>query len=150
MELILNNLQIPIEKDGIDAYVNAASQKMEIGARNITIAKILSKSLDTTSKEQFYYKISIVVSTPDSFKNKQNFPIYPKQIQAKRKTTKIKERPIIVGFGPAGMFAALELIDYGMKPLIFERGKKIEERTVDVQRFMNEREIDPESNIQFG
>ncbi|MCA1766186.1 MAG: hypothetical protein LC633_08090 [Desulfobulbaceae bacterium] len=48
------------------------------------------------------------------------------------------------------MFAALELIDRGCKPRIFERGKKIEERSVDVQRFIEERRLDPESNIQFG
>jgi uncharacterized FAD-dependent dehydrogenase len=48
------------------------------------------------------------------------------------------------------MFAALELIDYGFKPLIFERGKNIEERSVDVQRLIKERDINPESNIQFG
>ncbi|MBN1621794.1 MAG: hypothetical protein JW871_04305 [Endomicrobiales bacterium] len=61
-----------------------------------------------------------------------------------------KQRPIIVGFGPAGMFAALELVDSGFKPLIFERGKKIEERTIDVQRFVKERRLDAQSNIQFG
>lgn len=150
MDLIISNLQIPIEKDGIDEYVNAASQKLKTGEKNISIVKILSKSLDASSKEQFYYKISLVVSTDDSFKNKQNFPAYTEQVKANRKTTNIKDMPIIVGFGPAGMFAALEFIDYGIKPLIFERGKKIEERTVDVQRFMKEREIDSESNIQFG
>jgi uncharacterized FAD-dependent dehydrogenase len=48
------------------------------------------------------------------------------------------------------MFAALELIDCGYKPLIFERGKKIDERTLDVQRFVKQRELNPESNIQFG
>lgn len=48
------------------------------------------------------------------------------------------------------MFAALELIDQGIKPLIFERGKRIEDRSVDVQRFIKERVLDPESNIQFG
>ncbi|MDH4233129.1 MAG: dehydrogenase, partial [Nitrospirota bacterium] len=52
--------------------------------------------------------------------------------------------------GPAGMFAALELIDYGIKPIIFERGKKIEERSLDIQRFIKERLLDTESNIQFG
>jgi uncharacterized FAD-dependent dehydrogenase len=60
------------------------------------------------------------------------------------------ERPVIIGFGPAGMFAALELIEYGIRPLIFERGKKIEDRSIDVQRFIKERTLDPESNIQFG
>jgi uncharacterized FAD-dependent dehydrogenase len=48
------------------------------------------------------------------------------------------------------MFAALELIAHGLKPIIFERGKKLEERTLDVQRFMKEKVLDPESNIQFG
>ena len=48
------------------------------------------------------------------------------------------------------MFAALELLDAGIKPLIFERGKKIEERDCDIQRFIQKRTLDPESNIQFG
>ena len=48
------------------------------------------------------------------------------------------------------MFAALELIEYGFKPLIFERGKNIEERSEDVRRFIKEKTLNPESNIQFG
>ena len=48
------------------------------------------------------------------------------------------------------MFAALELIAYGQKPIIFERGKKLEERSLDVQKFRKEKVLDPESNIQFG
>ncbi|MDD2390162.1 MAG: dehydrogenase [Desulfobacterales bacterium] len=150
MELIISNLKIPIEKDGIDEYLNAAAQKLKTGEGNISIAKILSKSLDLSSKEQFYYKISMVVRTDVTYKNNQNFPVYTEQIKVKRKIINIKDRPVIVGLGPAGMFAALELIDYGMKPLIFERGKKIEDRSVDVQRFIKERQLDPESNIQFG
>lgn len=149
MDLIISNLQIPIEKDGVDEYANAASQKLKIGER-LSIVKILSKSLDLSNKEQFYYKISLVVRTNASFKNKQKFPVYTEQIKVNRKIAKIKYRPIIVGFGPAGMFAALELIDCGLKPLIFERGKKIKERSVDVQRFIKERKLNPESNIQFG
>lgn len=150
MDLIISNLQIPIEKDGIDAYAHAAAQKMKIAQENIVISKIISKSLDTSNKQQFYYKISLVVSTEDSFINNQNFSIYTEPTREKKKSINMKDRPIIVGFGPAGMFAALEIIDYGVKPLIFERGKKIEERSLDVQRFIKEREIDAESNIQFG
>lgn len=150
MEIILINLRIPIENDGVDAYIKAASQILKIDSGNLAIAKILSKSLDASDKEHFFYKISIVVSTPESFENKQNFPVYTEPVQTERKTSSIKDRPIIVGFGPAGMFAALGLIDYGIKPMIFERGKKIEERSIDVQRFIIKREIDSESNIQFG
>ena len=114
------------------------------------ILRILSKSIDMANKEQFFYKISLAVKVSDSFENKQNFPLYREPVEAKKKAAIMKERPIIVGFGPAGMFAALELIDYGLKPVIFERGKKIEERTSDVQYFIKNRVLNPESNIQFG
>lgn len=150
MELIIDNLRIPVEKDGMDEYLKAAAQSLKIGEDDIKLFKILSKSLDISSKEQFYYEISIVVSTSDSFDNRKNFPVYTQGKKAGRKAINIRERPVIIGFGPAGMFAALELIEYGIKPLIFERGKKIEERSLDVRRFIKERVFDPESNIQFG
>ena len=150
MDLLLSELLIPIEQDGIAAYLTAAARRLAIDAGEISLAKILSKSLDTRDQEQFYYKIAIAVRTPESFTNQENFPLYLEPVETKRKPVTRKERPIVVGFGPAGMFAALELIEYGLKPLIFERGKKIEERTQDVRRFKQEREIDTESNIQFG
>ncbi len=150
MNLIISNLRIPVEKDSPDEYLKAASQKLNISETTIQFVKILSKSIDARSKKQFYYEISIVVNTPDNFNNNENFPVYIEEISVDRKPKNIKSRPIIIGFGPAGMFAALELIDYGIKPIIFERGKKIEERSVDVQRFIKERVLNPESNIQFG
>jgi len=150
LDLIIRNLQIPIEKDGMEEYLNAASEKLQIAKENIAISRILSKSLDTINKEQFYYMVSIVASMPDSFENKQNLPVYVEQTNADRKPVRLNDRPIIVGLGPAGMFAALELVAYGIRPLIFERGKNIEERSLDVQKFISDREINPESNIQFG
>lgn len=148
--LIINNLRIPVEKDGEGEYLKAAAQKLNICVKDIRIVKILSKTIDTNDKEQFYREYSMAVSVPDSFDNKENFPVYIEKIKADKKAKNSVERPIIIGFGPAGMFAALELIEYGLKPLIFERGKKIEERSVDVQRFIKEKVLDPESNIQFG
>ncbi|MBM2839220.1 MAG: FAD-dependent dehydrogenase [Deltaproteobacteria bacterium] len=150
MNLIISSLRIPVEKDGVDEYLKAASHMLKIREQDITVVKILSKSLDVSCKDQFYYDISLVVTTPDTFDNGQNLPVYIEELKEDRQEKKIEERPIIVGFGPAGMFAALELIDYGIKPIIFERGKKIEERSIDVHRFIKERVLDPESNIQFG
>jgi len=153
LDLIISNLRIPVEKDGIDEYIKAAAEKLKIGEGAVQFVKILSKSLDAGDKEQFYYVISIVVSAPENFDNRENFPVYtvyPEQAKAVRKRKNSTERPAIIGFGPAGMFAALELLAYGIKPIIFERGKKIEERSLDVQRFIKERVLDPESNIQFG
>ncbi len=149
-DLIILHLDIPVENDGMPGYLAAAAKELKIGEADIAVAKILSKSLNLGNKEQFFYKISIVVRTPEHFADDRKFPVYSEVPQAVRKVSSSKERPLVVGFGPAGMFAALELIHYGFKPLIFERGKKIEERSVDVQRFFRERTIDPESNIQFG
>nr|MBF0220963.1 dehydrogenase [Desulfobulbaceae bacterium] len=149
MDLILS-FKIPIEKDGITEYIKAASKQLHKN-NGFALLKILSKSLDIRDQEQFFYKLSLVVRLPDSHNNWQAFPVYtdhlppPKQIGCPP-----DKNPIVVGFGPAGMFAALELIDLGLKPIIFERGKKIAERSLDVQKFIKERELNPESNIQFG
>ncbi len=150
MHLIINNLRIPVEKDGSDEYVKAASKRLQLSERAITLAKVLHKSLDMTNKEEFFYRISIVARVPVGYENKAAFPLYRERPEPHKKLIVIKERPVIIGFGPAGIFAALELIEHGLRPLIFERGKKIEERSIDIRRFINDRELDPESNIQFG
>lgn len=59
-------------------------------------------------------------------------------------------RPVIVGFGPAGMFAGLLLAEYGYRPLIVERGANVEERAAAVGRFWKTGELDTQSNVQFG
>ena len=143
-------MRIPIEEDGISAYLKAASQSLNIDETNLTFKKILSKSLDANNTEQFYYNVSVVISTDKSFDTKDNFPIYHESTKTPKTLILKIEKPIIIGFGPAGMFAALELLESGLQPLIFERGKKIEERMIDVQRFILERVLNPESNIQFG
>jgi uncharacterized FAD-dependent dehydrogenase len=60
------------------------------------------------------------------------------------------ERPIVIGTGPCGLFAALILAQMGLRPLILERGKVVRERTVDTFGFWRKRELNPESNVQFG
>ena len=61
-----------------------------------------------------------------------------------------KERPVVVGFGPAGMFAGLILAEMGLKPVILERGEPVEQRIKTVQKFWKDGILDPESNVQFG
>lgn len=59
-------------------------------------------------------------------------------------------RPVVVGFGPCGIFAALILAEMGFRPIILERGKIVRERTVDTFKFWRRRVLDPASNVQFG
>lgn len=60
------------------------------------------------------------------------------------------ERPVIIGFGPCGMFAGLYLARNGFKPIIFEKGQCIEKRTESVRKFWEEGVLNPDSNVQFG
>jgi uncharacterized protein len=64
--------------------------------------------------------------------------------------TPIANRPVVVGFGPCGIFAALVLAQMGLRPIVLERGKKVRERTQDTWGLWRKRELEPESNVQFG
>ena len=61
-----------------------------------------------------------------------------------------KDRPVVVGFGPCGIFAALLLAQMGLQPIVLERGKKVRERTKDTWGLWRKGLLDPESNVQFG
>lgn len=62
----------------------------------------------------------------------------------------LAERPVVVGFGPCGIFAALVLAQMGFKPIVLERGKSVRERTQDTWGLWRQRQLNPESNVQFG
>ncbi|ARU06202.1 FAD-dependent oxidoreductase [Comamonas serinivorans] len=61
-----------------------------------------------------------------------------------------RPRPVVIGFGPCGMFAALVLAQMGLKPIVLERGKTVRQRTKDTWGLWRKRELTPESNVQFG
>ena len=69
------------------------------------------------------------------------------EIKVKR-TSKIQ--PVIIGAGPAGLFSALIFVENGIKPILIERGKKVEDRVKDIEEFINNRKFNSKSNIQFG
>ena len=62
----------------------------------------------------------------------------------------MEHRPIVVGFGPAGMLAAFYLAREGYRPIVLERGQDVDQRTLDVEQFWKEGIFKPESNVQFG
>ncbi|MGE5648771.1 MAG: NAD(P)/FAD-dependent oxidoreductase [Bacillota bacterium] len=63
---------------------------------------------------------------------------------------RVEQRPVIIGFGPCGIFAALILAQMGFRPIILERGKVVRERTKDTWGLWRKRDLNPESNVQFG
>ena len=76
-------------------------------------------------------------------------PSIPVLIHKDKKFDK-SQMPVIIGFGPAGMFAGLVLAQYGLKPIIIEKGKDVDSRNKDVATYKESGVIDPSSNIQFG
>jgi len=64
--------------------------------------------------------------------------------------TEVIDRPVVVGLGPCGLFAALVLAQMGFKPIVLERGKAVRERTKDTFGFWRKKPLNPESNVQFG
>ncbi|MEI7528472.1 MAG: dehydrogenase [Elusimicrobiota bacterium] len=149
-DLILSCLRVPVESDGPEAYLAQAALRLGAPARELETVRILAKALVTADPAQFYYELTLAVRVPAGYDNRENFPLYAPPPAQPPAPAPAGPAPVIIGFGPAGMFAALELVARGLKPLVFERGRTLDERHLDVQRFLTGRALTPESNIQFG
>lgn len=146
MQVLLNNLRIPVENDSVEAYIRAAGEVLNLPAEKIVLIKILSKALDARSHNRFYYEISAVFEVPDGTGGTPYIEALPRELKLRKMNT----RPVIAGFGPAGIFAALEFVENGICPVIIERGKRIEDRDRDISDFILSGRLNPESNVQFG
>lgn len=132
------------EKDGRKQLYRHAAAKIGVKETDITELKILKRSIDARKK----LSVKIVYSAAVGLKND---PILPSAEYCLPTASYIPaERPVIVGFGPAGMFAALALAEAGFHPLIIERGSDVDVRIGKVERFTQNGELDPECNVQFG
>ena len=118
--------------------------------RRKSIRKSIKKSIDDRKKEDIFYNYTIDIELKDNNKEKRFEKIEEykmPEIKVKR-TSKIQ--PVIIGAGPAGLFSTLIFVENGIKPILIERGKRVEDRVKDVEEFINNRKFNPKSNIQFG
>ncbi len=109
---------------------------------------VIKRSIDAR-KNQVFFVISAVVETALWIKRRGVTP-YDDPLPLEIPKSVLSSRPVIVGFGPAGMFAALILARAGAKPIVIERGKRVEERKLDVLRLKNEGVLDINSNVCYG
>ena len=173
--LRITEIKLPLttsaETGHTDAEIRAALvKKLAINAADIISFSIFKRGVDARKSHAilFVYSLDVVVNgetkllaklakdphvkpTPDTDYRFVATAIPPSQPSpSKGEGVKIKLRPVIVGFGPAGIFAALILAQAGFKPIVLERGKAVRERTKDTFNFWRKNELNPESNVQFG
>lgn len=146
---------LDVDLNGLKEIVSMKTGLSEENIKSLTIAK---KSVDARNKTnvQFVYTLDMEVFGDEDYiagilawKDSEQISEV-KQIDFSINRRKRELRPIVVGTGPAGMFAGLALAEAGLKPIILERGKAVAERQKDVDTFWKTGNLNPNSNVQFG
>lgn len=158
-KILIENIRIP-HRPGSDpdaaALQEAATRlRKELGQKPAAM-HVNKKSIDARQKPKISFVYSICAEIEPSgiatdTLEKSGIKRYtPAELTIPCGTEPLRERPVIVGFGPAGMFCGLLLAKCGLRPLILERGDTVAERTKKVEHFRQTGELDPDCNIQFG
>ena len=153
--LKISQIKLPLTADENDLR-RAAGKALRLDENRIRSLRITKKAVDSRKKDNifFVYNVEVDVDGDEQAVLRRcgsdvdvvkPFNFTPPEM---RRTSELL--PVIVGFGPAGMFAGLVLARAGLKPLIIERGSHIEDRQKDVLSFWSSRRLNPESNVQFG
>lgn len=156
LALIVNDIHLPPDAQRPEA-VEAAIRLLGVPKSDVKDAYITRTSVDARRRGRISLVYSVGVELEgDEATVAGRFP--PQQVslrrteprQIPRGTLPLAHRPVIAGFGPAGMFAGLQLARLKYRPLIVERGADVETRVRDVARFWSQGVLNPESNVQFG
>lgn len=152
--LRLDNLSLPLDWN-MDTLTAAVLKKLRIAPDMLQEVTLVKKSVDARDKSDVHFVLSADVKV----KNEEAvFKRLKPGIASRAKPVTLPvltqphftKRPIVVGAGPAGLFAALTLARAGANPILFERGKSVEQRTQDVENMQAHGTLDPDSNVQFG
>lgn len=148
----VGNIRLPLDADFSDIRA-LASKKLRISADKIISASLSKKSVDARKKSDVHFIVSIDIEAKNEEKLlkvlKNSAVVEPISYEISYVPMDC-ERPVIVGFGPAGMFAALVLAMSGARPIVLERGGDVDSRCRAVDTFRSKGILDTENNIQFG
>lgn len=156
--LRINEIKLPLDyEDEQNDLKKEVARLLKIKSCDIKTLEIYKKSVDSRKKNdiKFIFSVDITVDGDEeallvrsSAPRVQKVEKYVYTLPENKRTSQL--RPVVVGFGPAGMFASLMLARAGLKPLIVERGQRVDERTKSVYAFWKDRVLNTDSNIQFG
>lgn len=133
---------LPHQAADQDYILRALKKKTETDNFDIKSFKIIRRSIDAR-KKQVKVNLGILASDQEEIR-------IDKTIKNYSKLPKDAKQVVIVGAGPAGLFAALRAIERGLRPIVLERGKDVASRKIDIAAISREGKIDPESNYCFG
>ena len=154
----LTNLSMPLRFTE-DILRQKIAQRLHISAQEIQSVLYLKRSVDARKKPKITVILTVAVAVLNEEKilrrtvkdaDIQSYVPYYYRIPKCTVPVSQANRPVIVGFGPAGMFAALVLAKAGLRPIVLERGKCVEQRQEDVANFRKTGVLCTESNVQFG
>lgn len=153
----IEQLKLPIKYTEHD-LIRLICKELRITQTELVSYRIIRRSLDARKKTEIHYSFLVDVEVSNEKKILKLLPKLKRvSVSTETKyeyritgTEKMKERPVVVGAGPAGLFCAYFLAKSGYKPILIERGDTIENRTTKVERFWKDNTLDVESNVQFG
>ena len=155
--LRLSEIRLPLDH-ARSALPAAVADRLALSTADIEQLSVFRRSHDARKASAPMFIYSVDVEVPDEAGVLRRFagdhrlqttPDMRYQCVGRAPAT-LATRPIVVGFGPAGIFAALVLAQAGFRPIVLERGKAVRERTQDTWGLWRKKVLDPESNVQFG
>lgn len=147
--LRLNNLSLPLDAKP-EQIKHVAAQKLNCQPAQLNNFKISKKSVDARNKNNVHFVYSIDCSTENNIIANKDIELLNEPETLRFKIKDDGNRPLVIGSGPAGMFAGLALAEAGLKPIIIERGADVDTRHSQVELFWNKSTLNTESNVQFG
>lgn len=151
----LNDVKLPLDYNE-NEIKEAAARQLKINKEQLKSASLFRRSIDARRKESITFIAAIDVelkgdegSVLRRCRSNKVSNVVPYRYDLPR-CKQLVQKPIVVGAGPAGLFAALILAQAGQCPILIERGKSVDERTADVNAFWSGGKLCTESNVQFG
>jgi uncharacterized FAD-dependent dehydrogenase len=152
--LRINELKLPLHHDDT-ALRQAACEALGIHDRALRQIHVVRRGYDARRRDRihFIYTLDVEVDDESSLLARQRGIKTSPDMRYRsvaQAPVDLNARPVIVGFGPCGLFAALLLAQMGFRPIVIERGGPVRQRTRDTWGLWRKRTLNPESNVQFG